>query len=198
MRSVIRAALTALSFVAVAAGAAQAQQSIRIAYVNTEALMAAAPGKASADSTYTARTQGMMRQLGVLEDSLNKMVAAFQKAEPTLTAAQKESRQTQLQEFYTDMQAKELQFRSDADKLREDLMAPLMESVRKVLEDIRSEDGFALILANDPGASPIVAADKNLDITERVLARLRTISATTRGTTVPAAGPAAVRRPPSQ
>jgi len=66
-------------------------------------------------------------------------------------------------------------------------MAPIMESVRKVLEDIRVEDGYAMILSSEPGSSPILAADKNLDITERVVARLRTLAA--------AKGPAGQPRP---
>ena len=34
------------------------------------------------------------------------------------------------------------------------------------------------ILANDPGQSVIVSSDKNLDITDRVVARLKTVAAT--------------------
>lgn len=81
-------------------------------------------------------------------------------------------------------------------------MAPIMESVRKVLEDIRVEDGYAMIFSSEPGQSPILVADKNLDITERVVARLRTLSnrAATPGTTprpggAPTSTPSGVTRP---
>jgi len=75
--------------------------------------------------------------------------------------------------------------------------------VRKVLEDIRVEDGYSMILSNEPGASPILVADKNLDITERVVARLRTVQATKAATPAtqqkpagaPANAPAGVTRP---
>jgi len=74
--------------------------------------------------------------------------------------------------------------------------------VRKVLEDIRAEDGYAVILSNEPGASPILAADKNLDITERVVARLRTVAATkpatpaaTKTVGAPTSAPSGVTRP---
>ena len=52
-------------------------------------------------------------------------------------------------------------------------MAPITDLVKKVLDDIRVEDGYAMILDNAPGASVIVSADKNLDITDRVVSRLR-------------------------
>jgi len=78
--------------------------------------------------------------------------------------------------------------------------------VRKVLEDIRAEDGYALILSSEPGSSPILAADKNLDITERVVARLRTVAAAKPAVTpaatapkpvvgAPASAPSGVTRP---
>jgi outer membrane protein len=74
--------------------------------------------------------------------------------------------------------------------------------VRKVLEDIRVEDGYAMILSSEPGQSPILVADKNLDITERVVARLKTLSAarpapasTTRPVGAPTASPSGVTRP---
>jgi hypothetical protein len=58
-----------------------------------------------------------------------------------------------------------------------------------------------VIFANDPGQSPIVSADKNLDITEQVVLRLRS----TKGPAVVApktnpspTGPAGVTRPPSR
>ena len=52
MRTTIRAAWSALALLAVG-GAAQAQSApVKIGYVNTQALMAAAPGRAAAESTY--------------------------------------------------------------------------------------------------------------------------------------------------
>jgi hypothetical protein len=72
-----------------------------------------------------------------------------------------------------------------------------METVRKVLEDIRAEDGYALILSSEPGSSPILAADKNLDITERVVARLRTVAAAKPAVTAPAQPKPAVGAPAS-
>ena len=57
-------------------------------------------------------------------------------------------------------------------------MAPITDQVKKVIDDIRVEDGYAIILDNAPGAGNIVSADKNLDITDRVVSRLRATPAT--------------------
>ena len=59
------------------------------------------------------------------------------------------------------------------DLLTKEVMAPITDQVKKVIDDIRVEDGYAIILDNAPGAGNIVSADKNLDITDRVVSRLR-------------------------
>ena len=50
--------------------------------------------------------------------------------------------------------------------------------MKLAIEDVRVEGGYAFIFNADQG-SPIVAADKNLDITDRVLAKLRSAPAPT-------------------
>jgi outer membrane protein len=196
MRSLFRAAAAALAFTAVA-GVAQAQ---KIAYVNTQALMEVAPGKAAADSALAKESEGYRAQLQKMQDSLNSMFTNYTKKEPTLTAAQKETQQKAIQGFETTVQAKQLQLEQQFAQRRNEVYAPITEAVKKVLDDIRAEDGYAIILANDPGQSPIVSADKNLDITDRVVARLRTVkagpvAAPGSGKTTPT-GPAGVTRPP--
>lgn len=197
MRSILRAAPVALALAAVLTGTAGAQQApFKIAYVNTAALLDAAPGRAQAESTFAKETDSYREQLKTLNDSLNTVIQSYQKAEPTLSAAQKTSRQKSIQEMEQRFQERQNQLQQQAAQRQNELMAPIMEQVRKVLDDIRSEDGYAMIIANDPGQSVIVSADKNLDITDRVVARLRTLSApkpAAKTGAVPA--PAGVTRP---
>ncbi len=202
MRSILRATVIALSL-PLAAAAAQTQAPLKIAYVNPQALMAAAPGRAAAESLLNKEGESYRAQLQTLQDSVNNMLAKYQKDEPTLTAAQKDSRQKAMQALETELQGKNAQFQQQFQQHENEIMAPVTEQVRKVLDDIRTEGGYALILSNDPQGSPIVSADKNLDITDRVVARLRTVAATTKPAAAKPGGappaPAGVtRKPPTQ
>ena len=201
MRSFLCATVIALSLPL--AAAAHAQAPLKIAYVNPQALMAAAPGRAAAESLLTKEGDSYRAQLQTLQDSVNKMLASYQKAEPTLTAAQKDAKQKEMQALETELQGKNAQFQQQFQQHETEVMAPVTEQVRKVLDDIRTEGGYALILSNDPQGSPIVSADKNLDITDRVVARLRTVAATTKPAAAKPGGappaPAGVtRKPPTQ
>jgi len=197
MRSMFRATLIALVLSSIA-GVAQAQ--IKIAFVNSQALMEAAPGRPAAESLLTKEGEGYRAQLTKLQDSVNALLTKYQKDEPTLTAATKDSRQKAIQALETDLQAKQLQFQQAFAQRQSEVMAPITDVVKKVLDDIRNENGYAMILDNAPGASNIVSADKNLDITDKVVSRLRATAAPVRATTTPqkpgaATSPAGVTRP---
>jgi outer membrane protein len=204
MRSISGATAFAL-LISGFAGAASAQgTTIKIAFVNSQALMEAAPGRAQATELLNKEGQGYQVQLQKMQDSINGLYASYQKAEPTLSATQKEAKQKTIRDLETVFQGKQLEFQKAFDDRTKEVMAPITDQVKKVIDDIRVEDGYAIILDNAPGAGNIVAADKNLDITDRVVSRLRATPAAklaAPGTTTPTkpgapASPAGVGKPP--
>jgi outer membrane protein len=194
MRSMVRAMTVALGFIAVA-GIAGAQGGgaapLKIGYVNTQLLMEAAPGRAQAESLLKKEGDTYQAQLQKMQDSLNNMLAKYQKDEPTLSAAAKKKAQDNMQGLETEIQGRNLQLQQQFQNRQNEVLAPIQDVVRKVLEDIRVEDGFAMILDKTPGQTPIIVADKNLDITDRVVSRLRA----TAKPAIPAAGTAPAPKP---
>jgi outer membrane protein len=189
MRPLTRAAAAATALLAALVLPAAAQQSSaagpKIAYVNTQAIFQAAPGRAEAEAQFEREMNTLRQQVQRMEDSLNTMVSDYQKAASGLDSATRARRETAIR-------AKQDEYRQRASNLdqqlgqrRDALLQPIMEQIRTALDQVRAEDGYAMILNNDPQASFIVSADKNLDITERVVARLRTLAAN-----APAARPA--------
>ena len=83
-----------------------------------------------------------------------------------------------------------------------DLARPLMDEMGQVLDEFRTKGGYAIIFDVGTQASVIVSADKSLDITDQVLARLKqlgppkaTASSSTPSSVGPTSTPAGVRRP---
>ncbi len=203
MRSTIRSAATVGSLLLVFGVSAAAQQApARFAYVDPQALFQNAPGRAEAEATFKREAESYRTELTRMGEALNQLVSAYQKEEAKLAPADKERRQRAIAAKEDTLRARQQQLEAQASQRQNELMAPIMESVRKVLEDIRAEDGYAMIFSSEPGASPILAADKNLDITERVVARLRTVAAKPPAATpqrpaggAPASAPSGVTRP---
>lgn len=193
MRTTIRVALLSLAVVAGAAGAQVAP--VKIGYVNTEALMAAAPGRAAAETSYNKEVLAFQKQQQVWTDSLQKQIQAYQKAAPALTDAKKKTEEDRLGKLQQDLTNLNTLGEQKIRQRENEVLAPLMEIVRAAIEEIRTEGGYAMIFSGDQN-SPIVAADKNLDLTDRVVARLKTKAATTPATPS-AMAPAAVKKPPT-
>ena len=194
--------VAAVAMLGVCSGSVAAQQPVKIAYVNPQALFENAPGRVQAESTFARETAGYRTELTRLGESLQQAVQTYQREQATLTPAQRETRERTLRAREDSLRGRQQQLEEQAARRQSELMAPIMESVRKVLEDIRVEDGYAMILSSEPGQSPILVADKNLDITERVVARLRTVSnrpagpaTTTRPGGAPTSTPSGVTRP---
>src|SRR5688572_14467485 len=191
----------AVAMLGVLSGSVAAQQTVKIAYVNPQALFENAPGRVQAESTFARETAGFRTELTRLGELLQQAVQAYQREQATLTPAQRETRERSLRAREDSLRGRQQQLEEQAARRQGELMAPIMESVRKVLEDIRVEDGYAMILSSEPGQSPILVADKNLDITERVVARLRTVAAskppaaTPKPVGAPASAPSGVTRP---
>jgi outer membrane protein len=187
-RSLRGVAAALLSLVALAAPAA-AQS--KIAYVDTRKILQEMPGRNQVEARYRTEVEALQGREKVMVDSLNAMVAAFERDSATLTAAQRTERFGKLQAFdgrYRDtLQA----LQAEAQQKQGEMMQPLFDQIKIALEDIRRSEGVAMIFDMGAQANPIVAMDKNLDLSDKVIAKLRTMPAVA----VPAAPAAAPARP---
>jgi outer membrane protein len=184
-------------------GAAVPPVAQRMAYVNTQVIFEGVPGRTDAQAQFEKEMTATRSMVQKLQDSLQALQAAYAKEEATLTAAQKEVRQRALREKAQGYQERVQGLDEQMQARQNELMAPLMDQVRLALEDVRQEMGFSFVFDISAG-QVIVSADKNLDITERVVAKIRTMPKPTlpiagapaaRPTTGPSATPAGVARP---
>ena len=206
MRAIFQAAVVASTFLAAAPVSPAAQQpaaggGLKIAFVNTQAIFQSAPGRAEAEAQFEREMGALRTQVQRMEDSLNTMVTDYQRVAATLDSATRMRRETAIRTRQDEYRQRASNLEQQLGQRRDALLQPIMERIRVALDQIRAEDGYAMILNNDPQASLIVSADRNLDITERVVGRLRTLaanpsSARPPSTGAPAQAPAGVTRRP--
>jgi Outer membrane protein len=176
---------------------APAPTTIKIGYVNTQALMQVAPGRTAAESTYNKEAAAFGLQQQRWSDSLKKLVDDYKKAAPKMTDAQKQAKEQSIAAVQQELDAKNQQGQERLAGRQNELLAPLMEVVKKAIDDIRVEEGYSMIFSGDAN-SPIVSADKNLDVTDRVVSRLKTIAAKAPTPASPMAPAAMTKKPPTQ
>jgi len=202
----LRSILASCAVIAAVPVAVSAQTAQKIAYVNSAMLMQSAPGRAEAEAQFAKEMAPVEAQMKRLQDSVVALNEAFAKEEATLAGAAKEARLKVLRDKEAGFELEAGKLREQAQDRQEALMAPIMESLRKALEDVRTEGGYAMIFDVAVQMSYIVAADKNLDVTDRVLAKLRLSApkAVAPAAAKPAAGPASTpagvttKKPPAE
>lgn len=200
MSAFLRAAAVAVFAAAVTAGSAAAQApATKIAFVRTTVVFDSAPGRAAASNAFEREAAGFQAQVKQMSDSLTTMINAYRAAESTLQPAQQATRQRAIQSKQEEYEQRAQAIDQQVGQRREELMRPLLEQIRTTIETIRAEEGYALVLSADPG-TPVIAFDRNLDITERVIARLKTLGAprpaASAGTPAgPTSSPSGVTRP---
>jgi outer membrane protein len=198
MRSLLRASSVALATSLIFAGMAGAQASAapsaaKIGYINSALLLQQAPGRAEAEAQFDKEVGAYRQQIQRMDDSLRTLMAAFDREAPKLDSATREARRTSIGQREQEYQTRARGLDSTMQARQAELVKPIMERVQKVIEAIRAEDGYSFILDVGSQASVVVAADKRLDLTDRVLARLKSQGTTPASGAVPQ--PAGVTRP---
>jgi outer membrane protein len=193
MRFPVRLAAAALVLYAAVPAALSAQQAPKLAYVDVATLMEQAPGRAEAQSQFEKEAQAIRAELQRMSDSLETLVQAYQKAQPTLSATQRETREKDLQTRQQGYQQRAQALQQRGQQREQELVGGFETLVRQAIDDVRTTEGYAMIFAGGTN-SAMLSADKSLDVTDRVLARMRTIAAS-RPTATGAAAPAPATRP---
>ena len=188
MRVMIRATSFALAGLMAGASLGGAQTTPKLAYLNSQLILAEAPGRAEAQAQFE-REMGTFRQrVQLMGDSLNAMMADYNKQEVVLSPAAREQKQKAIRAREEDYQKRTQAMQQQAEQRNVELMQPIMEQIQKIIDEIRTEEGYAMIFDVGATGGGVVAADRNLDITPRVIARMKAAGVAKRDT--PAATPA--------
>ncbi len=194
-----RSVMLSLGFLGAFGGTAVAQTPApKIVYLNSQQILAQAPGRAEAEAQFQKELATYQANVKRMGDSLNVLVAAYNKQEVILSPAAKEAKQKELQGKEQEFDQRRRQLEQQAQQREAELTRPILDQIQKVINDMRMEEGYTFILDAGSSAGVVVAADKNLDVTEKVLVRLRKIAAAApkAGTSRPA-GPAGPTANPS-
>jgi len=166
------AAAAALALTAPSSLVAQAPAVMKIGFVDSRAIMEQAPGREAAQQAFEREAQQWQSQVKKMQDSLQSLVSGYQRDESKMTATQKETRANTIRTTEEQFGQRTQQLNEQAQKRQQELMQPILEGVKAVLEEVRAAEGYGVVL--DVAAGPmVVAADKSLDLTQKVVARLK-------------------------
>ena len=160
------------------AGAAEAQ-TVKIGYINSPEIVQSAPGSAQAQAQFDAELQSAQEEIQRLQTELQNLDQQLQQQQLTLSPEAKANRQQQLQVRVQEFEQRTAQLQEQANTRRAELVQPIMDQITEVIEALREEGNYAMIL--DAAAGSIISADPALDLTQEVLRRLEAAAAAAPG-----------------
>jgi outer membrane protein len=161
-------ALPALAW-AVAAASAEAQ-TLKIGYINSQQILASSSEAAAAEQQFTQEMQRFQAEVQSLEDEITGMQQRLQQQQLTLSPEARANREQQIQAKLQEYQTRTAELQQMADERRAELVQPVMDRITVVIETLREEGQYSLIL--DVAAGSIISADSTLDLTPEVMRRL--------------------------
>jgi outer membrane protein len=167
------ALLLGLVCAAAPAAAQQGGGGVKVAYVNTQAILKSTPGYAQAESTFTKELQTYRGEVQKLQASLDSAASDFEQQSVMLSPTQRAAKRKDLegQQQKVEQRTQELQQRA-ASRERE-LLDPIQSKVNSVIEGMRAAGNYAMIFDVSAPNSGIVTADKSLDLTQKVIQQLK-------------------------
>ena len=181
MRTLVMiAAPVVLAALAPAVALGQGTTTLKIAYVDSEALVRQAPGYEEAKQAFDRATRSWQDSLELKRSELQTMFEDYKKQEVILSPEMKaEKQQTMLQMEQDAQRFFQTKFGPDGEAAvkQAELMKPIIDRVNAAIDQIRRDGAYALIFDLNDGA--LVAGDPTLNITDQVLQRLRSGQAST-------------------
>jgi outer membrane protein len=168
-----RVALVLLTPIAPAVAQGTPAQKV-VAYVDSRYILNSAPAAPAAQAVLQREGASMQAEIQKMSDALDALTAAFNKEEKTLVGEKRDARIKAITDKQSESQQRYQQMQQLAQDREAEVMQPILDQIKLAIEDVRAELGYSVIL--DIGQSnALVAADKNLNISDRVLAKLRTM-----------------------
>ena len=154
---------------------AAAAQDLKIGYINSQDILAVAPGAKEAKDQFDADMVTYRTEVEQLATELENLVQQYEQQQALLSPAARQTRETDIRAKQQAYQARVTAIDERAGLRQQGLVQPVMDRINTAIEEIRAEGSYAFIVDVSSGA--VVAADPLLDLTQEVLARLQTNAA---------------------
>jgi outer membrane protein len=144
----------------------------KIAFINSQEILQRTPGYAAAESTYRKELAASQAEVQKLQQQLDSAVQALDQQSIALSPAARAAKQKDLQAMQQRMEQRGTALQTRLQQREQELLGPLRARINGVLQGIRAEMNYSLIIDADAGDGFIAALDPALNITSRVLQRL--------------------------
>ncbi len=163
-----------LTLVAVPATVQAQGVGLKLGFVDSRLILQSTPGYQAADSQFTRELASWRAEVQRLQASLDSAAREFEQSSVVLSPSARDSRRQELQSQQSTLEQRAAELETRAATRQRELLDPIEQRVNSAIESVREAGGYAFIFDVGSPGSGIVAADRGLDLTERVIGELAT------------------------
>ncbi len=149
---------------------AAAQGPLRLGYIDSQAILAQAPGATEAQDQFERDMARYRAELDQIGEELQGMIQQFEQQQLTLSPQARDTQTQSIQAKQEEYNQRAAELEGEAGRRQAELVQPIMDQVTAAIDEIRTEGGYAIIF--DLSAQAIVSADPELNLTQQVIDRL--------------------------
>lgn len=163
MKSKLLKMVAVAALLSVSALAAQAQEMMKIGYVNSERVLREANLAKAAQLKLEAEFGKREKELKDIEAKLRSAAEKLEKDAPTLAEAERNRRQRDLVEADRDLQRKKREWQEDLTQRKNEELSAVVERANRVIKQIFDAEKYDLILQD------AIHFSARVDITKKVI-----------------------------
>ena len=153
-----------------------AQKVTKIGYIDSQTILNQMPEAIKAQGEIQTAVNNVKTQIDSLQQLYQQTLATYQKQANMMTDAKKKEAQQRImgmENDYNTLRGK-LDANGDIAQLNKKLMDPIVAKIKKVVKEVANKEGIQLVLENNEQVQSIWYAESSMDLTYKVLDKLKT------------------------
>lgn len=146
-------------------------QAVKIGWIDSNAVLSQYEKAQQARTDMEASLTSYQSEIEQLNQQFQDAMAQYQQQAGTMTPEARQNREEALQSQQRTLQQRVAELEQQAQQRQAEVFQPVMAEIGEVIEEIRVEGNYAMIL--DAASQAILSADPALDLTQLVLQRLQ-------------------------
>jgi len=159
----------------VLASSAEAQSTVKIGYIDSQAILDQDPSAQAAQQQFEASLVTYQAEVQQLGQNLQLLMDQYEQQQAMLSDEAKANREEEIRLKQAQYEQRIGELEQQASVRQAELVEPVMERITAVIEEIRAEGAYSMIF--DVAAQGIISADPALELTAEVIRRLQSAAA---------------------
>lgn len=158
MKKLMMLAITLLSVSAFA--------EIKIAYIDVQKVIEGTADGKKAKATFSEEGTKKQKEFAQKEENIKKMGEDIQKKKGVLSEEALQKKQADFQEEFMKFREAQYKAQTDMQKRERELMAPILDKMKKVIEKVSNDMQLTLVVDKNQG---VIWAKSDIDITDAIV-----------------------------